>query len=130
MSHEQMIDEALNIAARSADLAHLVRVASRLDGEERIVGFLHDSVEDGYATVDELRNLFPSSVVETILVLTRKDGEKYADYIDRIAISGNVRAVRVKLADLNVNLNRARVDRYSLIKRYEMAIGRLELAGA
>jgi (p)ppGpp synthase/HD superfamily hydrolase len=119
------IDEAINIAARSNDMSHIVRVASRLDGDAAIVGWLHDSVEDGYASEAELRELFSDEIVDAVMVVSRRDGEKYVDFIERIATSGNDMAIAVKLADLGVNLARARVDRFSLVDRYTKAINRL-----
>jgi len=118
------VDRAINIAARADDLWHLTRVAARLDGDTAIVGWLHDSVEDGYATEAELRNIFPAEIVDAVMVVTRRDGEKYDDYITRVIKSDNQMAITTKVTDLRVNLARARVDRFSLIERYEEALAR------
>jgi predicted metal-dependent HD superfamily phosphohydrolase len=127
---DRLIDEAINIAARADDLAHLVRVASRFEGGSTVglAAWLHDSIEDGYATEDELRELhFPERVIENVLIVSRRDGEQYFDYIDRVRNSGNVEAMAIKIADLRVNLARAKVDRFSLVSRYQKA---LRLMGA
>jgi predicted metal-dependent HD superfamily phosphohydrolase len=127
---DRLIDEAINIAARADDLAHLVRVASRFEGGSTVglAAWLHDSIEDGYATEDELRELhFPERVIENVLIVSRRDGEQYFDYIDRVRNSGNEEAKAIKIADLRVNLARAKVDRFSLVSRYQKA---LRLMGA
>jgi predicted metal-dependent HD superfamily phosphohydrolase len=127
---DRLIDEAINIAARADDLAHLVRVASRFEGGSTVglAAWLHDSIEDGYATEDELRELhFPERVIENVLIVSRRDGEQYFDYIDRVRNSGNDEAKAIKIADLRVNLARAKVDRFSLVSRYQKA---LRLMGA
>lgn len=119
---DHLIDAAINIAARSPDMAHLVRVASRLNGEARLVGWLHDSVEDGFATQEELLEIFPWNVVEAVMIVSRQDGETYQDFIQRIKDSGDPLAIETKIADLFVNLARATVDRFSLVRRYEQAL--------
>ena len=122
---DRLIDEAINIAARADDLAHLVRVASRFEGGSTVglAAWLHDSIEDGYSTAEELRELgFPEQVIQNVLVVSRRDGEQYFDYIERVRDSGNEEAQAIKIADLRVNLARAKVDRFSLVSRYEKAL--------
>jgi hypothetical protein len=46
---------------------------------------------------------FPEEIIQAVDCLTRRDGEPYADMIERIA--PNPLARRVKLADLAENLN-------------------------
>jgi (p)ppGpp synthase/HD superfamily hydrolase len=107
-----------------------VRVASRFEGGSAagLAAWLHDSIEDGYATEEELRELhFPEEVIQNILVVTRRDGEPYFDYIERVRDSDNADAQAIKVADLRVNLARAKVDRFSLVSRYQKA---LRLMGA
>ena len=65
------------------------------------VALLHDILEDTYTTEDELSD---SIVREAVLLLTRKDGEIYFDYINRIVISNNRIAFVVKIADLSDHL--------------------------
>jgi (p)ppGpp synthase/HD superfamily hydrolase len=89
-----------------AYVRHVVRVAERLDSDEaRIVALLHDVLEDTTVTADLLRARgVPDGVVEHVVALTRRDGEAYEAYVDRIA--GNDLARAVKLADLADNLER------------------------
>lgn len=70
-------------------LYHLstVSMASGLFGEiPAAIGALHDVVEDTDVTLDDLRDAgFPQEVVRGAYVLTRREGESYAEYIERIA---------------------------------------------
>lgn len=91
--------------------------------DEAVVGFLHDLLEDTACDESELYESFPKRIVETVKLLTRKPGEQYFDYIDRIKESGNTLAVKVKLNDLNHNHIRSHASgMYSLCHRYEKAI--------
>lgn len=92
------------IKDRGGDLMinHMARVVDMLDDPvDKEVGWLHDIVEDTHTTLDELRELgFPEVVVAAVDLLThRKKEMKYAEYINRICASGNLHAIRVKLAD-------------------------------
>jgi hypothetical protein len=83
---------------------------------------LHDVVEDCDVTLDELRALgYPEREVKAIDALTRREGESYEQFIDRLA--PNPLARKVKLADIEHNMNvrrlatvddgaRERLDRY------------------
>lgn len=88
---------------------HVLRVAWRVCDEgvdDVIVGLLHDSVEDGYITLTELRTLgFSEYVVVSIDALSRKKAEResYFAFIMRI-IRSNLTAMFVKLADLEDNM--------------------------
>ena len=74
------------------------------------VALLHDTVEDTWVTEDLLRKLFDDNIANSVMVLTRRDGESYDDYIERIANSGDTIAIVVKIADLNDNMNLGRLD--------------------
>ena len=79
---------------------------------------------------------YSQQVIEALDRLTRRDGEAYEPYIERIA--KDTLARQVKLADLTENLanNRrlaevvARRDVQERITRYERAIARLQAATA
>lgn len=76
--------------------------------EERMVAVLHDVVEDSAWTLDELRREgFPPRVVRAIDHLTRRRGEAYDDFIERVAQSRL--AARVKLLDLEDNSDLSRL---------------------
>jgi (p)ppGpp synthase/HD superfamily hydrolase len=76
--------------------------------EERIVALLHDVVEDTALTLDDLRcEGFSKQIVEAIDRLTRRPGESYDQFIERI--KGNDLARRVKILDLEDNSDLSRI---------------------
>ena len=95
-------------------MTHPEQVAKRFTGDARIVALLHDSIEDGETTEDELRSLYSKEVVDAVVILTRRSDETYMQYIDRVKEAGGI-VLEVKLADLEVNLARCSD---SLAKRY------------
>ena len=88
-------------------ILHPLGVMARMETiPERIVAILHDTVENEGDRVSFARlrqEGFPEDIVRAIDCLTRRDGEPYADMIERIA--PNPLARRVKLADLADNLD-------------------------
>ena len=112
------------IAARHPD-NHPFKVAELCQEFDKPVALLHDSLEDGYATIQELEIWFDAAVVTDVMTLTRIYGEDYLNaYIPRIRRADG-RAQRVKLADLSVNLARCEenpVRFMPLISRYRRAI--------
>lgn len=102
----------------------------KADFEAFLVGLLHDSIEDGYYDEDSLGTDFDDVVKRAVMILTRRDGERYADYIARVKAADGEEgrlARRVKLADATVNLARCESDfgYASLAKRYRMVIEEL-----
>lgn len=98
-------------------------------GVRRVIALalLHDVVEEGIFTFDQIAAMFPVEIEEGLRHLTRKSGEPYFTYINRIRFHGGVTARLVKLADLHVNLQRCRENpKGDLLKRYEKAINILE----
>ena len=76
---------------------------------ERIVGFLHDVVEDTKYTFEDLEEEgFSDEVISTLRLLTHDKQTPYMDYIERICKSGNKVAINVKLNDLKHNLARGK----------------------
>ena len=92
-------------------LDHLHEVSNRVEGEDaKLIGLLHDTLEDTPMTREELLKLgYSDHIVSSIEVLTRKKGEDYPDYIERIIASNNEDALNVKLADLNHNMDISRI---------------------
>lgn len=87
---------------------HPLRVMARLGEatpEEKAAALMHDVIEDTDVEFDDLRGIFPDEVIDMLDLLTRRDGETHRDYLQRIINSGNVMALRVKLADLHDNAN-------------------------
>lgn len=98
---------------------HLERVAHRLmerfpDATKAQIqaALLHDAIEDAGVTADDLRGAgIEEEAIAAIQLVSRNlnpDGT-YLDWIGRIAASGNVTAIRVKLADNLDNSDPARV---------------------
>jgi (p)ppGpp synthase/HD superfamily hydrolase len=93
---------------------HPLRVAMRLahcTAAERHAALLHDVVEDTPVTLQDLRETgYSDEVLEIVDLLTRRtpDGESHNAYIERLAQSRNVKALRVKLADVYDNMSPAR----------------------
>jgi hypothetical protein len=76
---------------------------------ERIVGFLHDVVEDTKYTFEDLEEVgFSEEVISTLRLLTHDKQTPYMEYIERICKSGNKAAINVKLNDLKHNLARGK----------------------
>lgn len=95
--------------AGEAYIEHPLRVMHTLDCRvEKIVGVLHDTVEDTDATVKEVRDLFGRRVAVPIALLTHSCDDEYLEYVAKI--KRNEIARRVKLADLNDNMNLSRLD--------------------
>ena len=99
------------------------------DGQ--IVGILHDILEDTDCSISELREVVVhEDLIEAIQLLTRKQSEKYSEYIDRIVNSKNINAIEVKLHDLENNMDITRlkcieqkdIDR---IRKYKKAYNRI-----
>lgn len=114
-----MINKALSVALKAHDsqldkgghpyIFHPVRVALHCDTEsEKVVALMHDVLEDSDMTVSDLRSEgFSEDVLAALDALTRRDGEDYMDFIRRL--SSNPLAVRVKLADLEDNMDISRL---------------------
>jgi len=70
--------------------------------EGRIVGLLHDTVEDTDVTFPDLKSAgFPDHLLASLRLVTHEDGVPYDDYI--AAMMHDPTAVEVKLADLEDN---------------------------
>ncbi|MBP0019585.1 MAG: GTP pyrophosphokinase [Cyanobacteria bacterium SBLK] len=87
---------------------HPLRVMTALEGlDEKIVGVLHDTIEDSDLTLADLDRFgFPDSIIQAIDSLSKRPQENYDDYLTRVM--GNPLALKVKIADMtdNANLNR------------------------
>lgn len=118
-----MIGRPETVVPSSAEVGHWLAVAFAFPPWRRAfwLGLLHDTVEDGYLPRALLR------VCPALDAITRRDGECYQDYIDRV--SANPLARQVKLADLADNLRRnGGPAQPALAIRYRMAVSKLELA--
>jgi (p)ppGpp synthase/HD superfamily hydrolase len=109
---------------------HPLRVANGLQKRGAadwlvVAALLHDLIEDGKATAEELDSLFGPRVAGLVMTLTRQPTESYESYIRRVSLSRA--ATVVKLADLADNMDPARIAllpesvSWTLLKRYRQA---------
>lgn len=134
MIYTELTKKAMNIAYEAHHkqkdkggfpyINHPLHIAEQMDDEySTCVALLHDVVEDSNITCTDLSKIFPYDVINAVNLLTRRNGELYADYIGRI--KKNPIATKVKLADLAHNMDRTRcIDKplnVELIEKYLMA---------
>lgn len=106
---------------------HPFHLAETMDSEEEIcTALLHDAVEDGGLTLDDLVQAgFPPAVVQAVDLLTRRPGQPYADYL--AALARHPLARKVKLADLAHNSDPGRLaglppaEQARLVEKYRQA---------
>jgi len=132
-----MLQKAIQIAIKAHDgqtdktgmpyLGHIMRVmeAGKTD-DEKIVGILHDIVEDTDWTFEKLETEgFPEHIVDAIKCLTKTfEEEPYDDFIKRVQL--NPLAIRVKINDLTDNMDIRRLSTISekdveRLKKYHRA---------
>ncbi len=90
-------------------ILHPLRVMFRLNStEEKIVGVLHDVVEDTKYSIDDLRVFgFYDEILSALDCVTKRDSENYGDSIERVKT--NRVAINVKIADLEDNMDIRRI---------------------
>lgn len=132
-----MIDIALAIARKAhagqVDKAgvdyiqHPLYVASQVKTEqEKAIALLHDVLEDSDITVaDLLAYGLSNKVVTAVQTLTKKKGQSYQEYLEKVK-SNNLARV-VKLADLKHNSDLSRLKTvsntdYERVEKYKNAI--------
>lgn len=88
---------------------HPFLVADKMDDEiSTTVALLHDILEDTDVTIEKLHEMnFKKEVIEAVVILTHPENMSYEDYIKRVAT--NQISVKVKLADLQHNMNLSRL---------------------
>jgi|SRR5690606_25595448 len=107
---------------------HPLRVAASFPNEPEfytriLTALLHDVVEDNPTiSFNRLRELdIPEEVVAAVDALTHRDGDTYAEYLEKLAV--NPIAVDVKLADIKDNceplpINSQRRQKYEVARLY------------
>lgn len=111
-----LLERALDIAVRCHRgqrdkggfpyLLHVVEVVRGCRGnpEAMVVAALHDCVEDGGTSLETLAGEgFPAWVLGAVDALTRREGETWEAYLERVKRDPLAR--RVKRADLESNLD-------------------------
>lgn len=90
----------------SAYINHVTRVMNMGENDnEKIVGVLHDVIEDTHWTYEDLeKEGFSKEVIEALKCVTKtSEEEDYTEFITRVKM--NSLAVKVKLNDLTDNLD-------------------------
>ncbi len=139
------LERAITIAAQAHQgqtdkahepyILHPIRVMLRLSTpDERMAAVLHDLLEDtDWSRMDLEREGFSRAVLDAVEALTRRSDETYEDFLHRVSL--NPIALRVKLADLEDNLDASRIaqptDRdVRRMEKYRAARTLLESVGA
>lgn len=94
-------------------IEHLTRVMLRVqaaggDLTQQIAALLHDAIEDGKVSAEQLLWLgVPRDAIELVVKLTKRKGQSYEDYL--ADVKRCPQALMVKLADLGDNSDPARL---------------------
>jgi guanosine-3',5'-bis(diphosphate) 3'-pyrophosphohydrolase len=89
-------------------ISHPVRVSEVLPSKEaKVVGLLHDTLEDTWLPAWVIRLLFGKRVLNSVKALTRRKGTPYIDYIE--GVCKDPIALQVKEKDLYDNLDITRL---------------------
>ncbi|WP_436513118.1 GTP pyrophosphokinase [Clostridium thermobutyricum] len=124
---EKSLEEQLELAIKLASINHfgqkyksnkpyifhLLYVMNNVsDLNAKIVGVLHDILEDTNLTKNDLLNYgFLEDIVSVVEILTKSKNQKYMDYIENI--KRNNIATKVKLIDLKHNMDLTRLSEIS-----------------
>jgi (p)ppGpp synthase/HD superfamily hydrolase len=108
-------------------ILHPLRLMQRFKNKANmIVAVLHDVIEDSQLDLAFLETEgFDKSILKAVDAVTKRDGEAYQDFIDRL--SSNSMAVKVKIEDLKDNLDLTRLTSINgkdleRIKKYHKAL--------
>ena len=110
-------------------ITHPERVASRMENPEaQVIGWLHDTVEDTPITLRDIEAAFGPETADAVDAISRRDGEPWSDYLERVA--ANPMARQVKISDLIDNSNLSRIPHVTLKdverqKKYNKALKKL-----
>ena len=127
-------------------IEHPVRVCEKMRGNDcKIAALLHDTIEDTFVTKELIDELFGVVIGLAVDLLTRKPGESYMEFINRMCVPDFSEkppyvcqwmersyeiARLVKIADLEDNMNLGRLSEVTeedlnRVKKYEKARKRL-----
>ena len=103
------LDHALSIAVKAhtgqkdkggeAYILHPLRLMMKFESEElKIIAVLHDVVEDSSITIDDLKQYgFNQNILNAIHCLSKREHEKYEDFILRIKSNSLPQKLRLKI---------------------------------
>ncbi len=106
---------------------HPFAVADMVDGDAKVVAYLHDVVEDTGITLDQLEDRgFSKDIVDAVDSMTRRAGEDYLlEYLPRLC--RNELARTVKRADLTHNTDKSRLGATEQMReKYKKALDYLD----
>ena len=110
-----LFDKAVEIATKAHEgqtdksgkpyIGHVMRVSLGCKTQKsKVIALLHDVVEDTPVTPKQLiAEGIPADIVECVLLLSKKKGEPYEQYVSRVAPNPFCR--EVKIADLEDNMD-------------------------
>lgn len=115
-------------------IKHLREVADTVtvlgpNQETKTIALLHDILEDCPEWNEKsLGAFFSKNIIEAVMLLTKKPGQSYEDYIEKIATSSW--ATAVKVADLKHNMDITRLKKlndvdFVRLEKYHTAFRRL-----
>lgn len=128
---KKLLDEAIAIAVGAhrnmsdkTGMPYVIHVLRVMEAgktiEEKILGALHDLIEDKnwlyggghltseHWTFERLEKSFPKHIIDALRCVTKIDDESYDDFIERV--KSNPLAVKVKINDLIDTMNTLRLD--------------------
>ncbi len=112
-------------------ILHPLRVMFKMsDNSTRIIAVLHDIIEDTEVSLDDLREMdFVFYIVDAIEKLTKRKGETYNQFINRVL--KDPFATQVKLGDLEDNMDRSRLREVTAkdekrLKKYKKAYQKIK----
>lgn len=99
--HERQKDKAGN-----PYIEHCFKVMLKVNSlEEKIIAILHDTIEDCNYDVYSIALEFNEQIAIAVNLLTKNPEDNYETYIDKLIASNNINALKVKQADLEVNMD-------------------------
>lgn len=114
-------------------IGHPLRVMAAVgDGEAQIVAVLHDAIEDSDLSLADLTAAgFPALIIEALDAITKRAGEPYEAYLQRVMT--HPLALRVKIADMEDNCDLSRISQptaqdYDRLAKYQSILPRLKAA--
>ncbi len=125
--YAEKLDKSGNV-----ELCHFINVSNAATIENgRIVGLLHDIVEDGFIDLTDLVLLgFNSEIIKAVQILNhdKKKFSSYKEYILAVVNSGNFLAIETKLNDIRDNMSPRRMlslpieKQQKALKKYSWAL--------
>lgn len=107
---------------------HLALVSFSVGADEnsKAVAYLHDILEDTACKTEELSQMFPREIVEAVVAITKIPGEKYSDYINKVAC--NKLALHVKVHDTLCNLTEStKLGQWGRVRKYSEQLKQLTI---